>query len=261
MSTSATFSPADAEAFAAALLAARKSGAKLAATPAKLPLTDADAYLVQDIVRKALGPTEGWKVGAANATSEPNCAPVLKGGIIAAGSSGIPLSIPVPKPTGIEVEIAFRMAKGFPASTVAPSAADVIAGIGSAHVAMELCAYRLADGPKAPPKALLADSGMNLGFLMGPEVKDWRAVDAHKQVARAWVDNKAAVEMTAGHTQKDLAALLVWLVGHVVTKRGGLPAGSVVATGSWTGVYWVDHAANVAAEFPGVGRLEARLAM
>ena len=257
----ATFTPADAEAFAAVLLGARKPGAPRAATPAKLPLTDADAYMVQDIVRKTLGPTEGWKVGAANATSPPNCAPVLKGGIIAAGSAGIPLSIPVPKPTGIEVEIAFRMAKAFPAAATAPSAEDILAGIGSAHVAMELCASRLADGPQAPPKALLADSGMNLGFLMGPEVKDWRAVDAHKQVARAWVDNKAAVEMTAGHTQKDLAALLVWLVGHVVTKRGGLPAGSVVATGSWTGMHWVDHAANVAAEFPGVGRLEARLAM
>jgi 2-keto-4-pentenoate hydratase len=258
---SATFTAADADTFASALLAARMSGAKLAATPANVPQTDADAYKVQDIVRAKLGPTEGWKVGAANATSEPNCAPVLKGGIIVAGSGGIPLSIPVPRPTGIEVEIAFRMAKAFPASTVAPSAAEVLAGIGSAHVAMELCAARLADGMKAPPKALLADSGMNLGFIMGPEVKDWRKVDAHKQIARAWVDNKAAVETTAGHTHKDLAALLVWLVGHVVTKRGGLNAGSVVATGSWTGLHWVDHAANVAAEFPGVGRLEARLAM
>jgi 2-keto-4-pentenoate hydratase len=256
-----TFTAADAETFASALLAARKSGAKLAAMPAVLPQTDADAYKVQDIVRAKLGPTEGWKVGAANATSEPNCAPVLKGGIIAAGSGGIPLSIPVPRPTGIEVEIAFRMVKGFPASTVAPSAAEIFAGIGSAHVAMELCAYRLADGVNASAKALLADSGMNLGFLMGPEVKDWRKVDVNKQIARAWVDNKAAVETTAGHTQKDLGALLVWLVGHVVTKRGGLNAGSVVATGSWTGVHWVDHAANVAAEFPGVGRLEARLAM
>ena len=254
-------SAADAETFAAALLAARKPGAARAALPKVIPATDAAAYQVQDIVRAKLGPTEGWKVGAANATAQPNCAPVLKGGIIMAGASGIPLSIPVPKPTGIEVEIAFRMARAFPAAKIAPASADVLAGIGAAHVAMELCAYRLADGPKAPPLALLADSGMNLGFIIGPEVKNWRDIDAHKQGARAWVDNTAAVDTTGGHTHKDLLALLVWLVGHVVTTRGGLAAGSIVATGSWTGVHWVDHAANVAAEFPGLGRLEARLAM
>jgi 2-keto-4-pentenoate hydratase len=258
---STTFTPADAESFAAALLAARKPGAARAALPVVVPQTDAEAYMVQDIVRTSLGPTEGWKVGAANPTAEPNCAPILKGGIITVPRGGVPLSIPVPRPTAIETEIAFRMAKPFPASTKAPSADEVIAGIGSAHVAMELCAYRLADGTKAPPRALLADSGMQLGFIIGPEVKDWRKVDTHKQVARAWVDNAIAVETTAGHTQKDLGALLVWLVGHVVTKRGGLTAGAVVATGSWTGAHWVDHAANVAAEFPGVGRLEARLAM
>ena len=261
MTASPLLAESDVIAFAAALLAARKSGASRASLPHMVPKSDAAAYQVQDAVIAALGPVEGWKVGAANPTSVPNCSPVLRGGIIDAGKGGIPLSIPVPHPTGIETEIAFRMARAFPAGNVAPSAAEVLAGIGSAHVAMELCSYRLQEGPKSPPLALLADNGMNLGFIIGPEVKSWREIDIHKQVARAWVDNKAAVETTGGHTQKDLAALLVWLVGHVVTQRGGLAAGAVVATGSWTGLYWVDHAANVAAEFPGIGRLEARLAM
>ena len=186
---------------------------------------------------------------------------MLKGGIIDAGKSGIPLSIPVPKPTGIEVEIAFRMGRAFPAAAVAPAAADILGGIASAHIAMELCASRLVTGPKSPPLANLADNGMNLGFIIGPAVKDWRAIDMHKQGARAYVDNAVAVDTTGGHTQKDLGALLVWLVGHLVTERGGLAAGAIVATGSWTGLHWVDHAANVAAEFPGLGRLEARIVM
>lgn len=258
---STPFSTADAETFASALLGARKPGAPRAALPKAVPQTDADAYQVQDLVRAKLGPTEGWKVGAADPRAEPNCSPVLKGGIIMAGTSGIPLSIPVPRPTGIEAEIAFKLGRAFPAAATAPPATDVIAAITSAHVAMELCAYRLADGPKAPPHALLADSGMNLGFIIGPEVPGWRDISMRHQAARAWVDNTAAVHTTGGHTHQDLAALLVWLVGHVVTKRGGLAAGAIVATGSWTGVHWVDHAANVAVEFPGLGRLEARLAM
>jgi 2-keto-4-pentenoate hydratase len=254
-------SSADAASFAEALLAARGPRAARTNAPKVLPQSDAAAYQVQDLVRGKLGPTEGWKVGAANPTAQPNCSPVLKGGIIWAGTSGIPLSIPVPKPTGIEVEIAFKMGRAFPAAAVAPSQADVVAAIASAHIAMELCACRLADGPKSPPLANLADNGMNLGFIIGPEVKNWRAIDMQKQVARAYVDNTIAVDTTGGHTHKDLIALLVWLVGHVVTTRGGLSAGAIVATGSWTGLHWVDHASNVAAEFPGLGRLEARLTM
>ncbi len=251
----------DTAAFAEVLLAARGARASRAVMPKVLPQTEAAAYQVQDLVRAQLGATEGWKVGAANPTAQPNCSPVLKGGIIWAGTSGIPLSIPVPKPSGIEVEIAFKMGRAFPAATVAPSKADVVAAIASAHIAMELCACRLADGPKSPPLANLADNGMNLGFIVGPEVPNWREIDMHTQVARAYVDNAIAVDTTGGHTHKDLIALLVWLVGHVVTTRGGLSNGAIVATGSWTGLHWLDHASNVAAEFPGLGRLEARLAM
>lgn len=259
--TTPLLSAADADAFAAALLAARKSGAPRAPLPDTLPTTDAQAYQVQDIVAAKLGPVEGWKVGAANPTSLPNCAPVLKGGVIDAGRSGIPLSIPVPKPCAIEVEIGFRMARAFPAATTAPSAADVLAGIASAHVIMELCASRLAPGMDAPAHAKLADNGMNLGFIVGPKVENWRGIDMHTQKALAFVDNKPVVDTTGGHTQKDLGALLVWLVGHVVTQRGGLPAGALVATGSWTGIHWIDHTCNVGGEFPGLGRLEARLTM
>ncbi len=259
--TASLLAAADAEAFAAALLAARKPGAARAPLPKVLPTSDAQAYQVQDIVAAKLGPVEGWKVGAANPTSEPNCAPVLKGGVIGAGRSGIPLSIPVPKPTAIEVEIGFRMGRAFPAAASAPPAADILGAIASAHVIMELCASRLADGMDAPAHAKLADNGMNLGFIVGPRVDNWRAIDTQKQKALAFVDNAAVVETAGGHTQKDLGALLVWLVGHVVTRRGGLPAGALVATGSWTGIHWIDHAANVGGEFPGLGRLEARLTM
>ena len=241
----------DAEAFAGALIAARKSGAKPADVPKSIPATDADAYRVQDAVIKTLGPVAGWKVGAANATSEPNCAPVLAGGILEAGSN----PIIVPAKTGIEVEIAFRMAKAFPAAATAPSAADVLAGIGSAHIAMELCASRIVTGQQSPGHCNLADNGMNLAFVIGPRVANWQAISTTTQVSRALVDGVVAVETTGGHTQKDLGKLLVWLVGHVVTKRGGLAAGAVVATGSWTGLHWTNPPARVGGDFPGIGTM------
>ena len=243
--------------FANALVAARKPGAKPADVPKVLPASDAEAYRVQDVVIKALGPASGWKVGAANPTSEPNCAPVLAGGIMDAGSK----PIIVPAKTGIEVEIAFRMAKAFASSKTAPSAAEVMAGIGSAHVAMELCVSRIVTGQQSPGHCNLADNGMNLGFVLGPQVASWKAINMASQVARAVVNGKTVVDTTGGHTQKDLGKLLVWLVGHVVTKRGGLAAGAVVATGSWTGLHWTTVPAKVSGEFPGVGRMDVALTM
>lgn len=243
-------------AFANALIAARKPGAIPAAVPTVVPTTDAEAYRVQNFVIKALGPVAGWKVGAANPTSEPNCAPVLAGGI----SDATTKPIIVPAKTGIEVEIAFRVAKAFPAAATAPSAADIFAGIGSAHVAMELCASRIVTGQQSPGHCNLADNGMNLGFVLGPKVENWRAINAATQVAHARVDGKIVVNTTGGHTQKDLGKLLVWLVGHVVTQRGGLVAGAVVATGSWTGLHWTTPPNTSGGEFPGVGRMEIVLA-
>jgi 2-keto-4-pentenoate hydratase len=246
---------AEVAALANALIAAREPGAKPADVPKVVPSTDADAYRVQDLVIKALGPVTGWKVGAANPTSEPNCAPVLAGGI--SDSSNKPITVPAR--TGIEVEIAFRMAKAFPAAATAPSAADIFAGIGSAHVAMELCASRIVTGQQSPGHCNLADNGMNLGFVMGPKIENWRAIIAATQVAHALVDGKIVVNTTGGHTQQDLGKLLVWLVGHVVTKRDGLAAGAVVATGSWTGLHWTTPPNKSGGEFPGVGRMEIAL--
>ena len=248
---------ADVKTFADALIAARCRNGTPAALPGTIPANPDDAYKIQDLVAAEFGANAGWKVGAANPTSEPFCAPVLAGGIIEAG----PSPIQCPATTGIEVEIAFRMAKAFPASAKAPSEADVIAAIGSAHVAMELCASRLATGAKSPPMANLADNGLNLAFVLGPRVADWRAIYAAKQIARAIVGGKTVVETTGGHSQKNLTALLVWQVGHVVTRRGGLAAGAVIATGSWTGLHWTSPPATVGGEFPGVGRMDIALAL
>jgi 2-keto-4-pentenoate hydratase len=256
-----TYSAIDALAFAETLIAARNKGGKLAPLPTVQPASAEDAYKVQDAVMAKLGPAAGWKVGAGSPTSEPSCAPVLPGGIIELSSA----PLPVPAQTGIEVELAVRFAHGFAASTKAPTADDVYAAIGSVHVAMELCASRLAIGAKASPFTALADNGMNLGFVIGPkaelDVRTWGLEHGSRQIARAIVAGKTVIETTGGHTHQDLFTLLVWQVGHVVTRRGGLPAGSVIATGSWTGLHWTTTPVTVAGEFPGIGRMELALSL
>lgn len=243
----------DIHALADALIAARKDRAALVPSSLALPRHDQDAYRVQQTVMQKLGAEAvAWKVGAPNAETTPNCAPIF-----ALHHAGAPIR--VEPSTGVEVEIAFKLAKGFEASRTKPTRAAVEADISSAHIAIEVCASRLKDQLKAPPLLQLADNGNNLGLIVSAATVDWRAIDPKTLVTHAVANGTTIAQTTAGHTTGDLVGLLTWLVGHCVTERGGIAAGSVVTTGSWMGIRWVDTPADVRAVFDGIGELVARL--
>jgi 2-keto-4-pentenoate hydratase len=232
-----------------ALLAARGSGAPLARRDDADAITLADAYAIQDRVAAHFGGPIGWKVGAPRPDATPSCAPILPGCVWIAPDA----AIKVPDPVGFEVEIAFRLGRAFSAAAAAPSCEEVLEAVVAAHVAIELCASRLADGPRSPPLANLADNGMNVGFVLGPEVAGWREIAAARQRAEALLDGHVHAQTVGGHTHGDIVELLIWLVAHAVTQRGGLPANAVVAAGAWTGLHWISAPARVGARFEGLG--------
>ncbi len=50
----------------------------------------------------------------------------------------------------------------------------------------------------------------------------------------------------------DLTRLLVWLANSAVVRAaGGIAAGAVITTGSWTGLTFVEPGARVTAQFSG----------
>jgi 2-keto-4-pentenoate hydratase len=250
-----TFSKSDVEQLASLIVAARRDRSNCVPSSVKHPASNDDGYRVQDAVVAKLGATvAGWKVGATNATTEPACAPILAGTIY---EVGIPIAAEAS--TGVEVEIAFRMAKGFAPASQAPTAADVEAAIGSAHVVLELCASRLADGMKSPPLLQLADNTTNLGLVIGPRVADWRGINAATLVTKLIANGATIAETTGGHSTGDILSLLVWQIGHCVTRRGGITAGSIITTGSWMGIRWVDTPADLKGVFEGVGEIRAQL--
>ena len=249
----AALTTADIDTLGASLAAARGKGAKPVVTPARVPASDEDAYRIQQAIATRVGrPAKAWKVGAANAQSMPNGAPIFD-------VFDTMTAVPGAASTGVELEIAFRLARGFAAGTSAPSRADVEAAIGAAHIALETCASRLADGMKAPAHLRLADFGTNLGLVIGPEVKAWRAIDSAKLRARITSNGGSIADMTGGHTCPDLVGLLTWIVGHAVTSRGGMPAGTWVTTGSWMGIQWVTPPSAIVGTFDGLGSIEVKL--
>ncbi len=242
----------DVDALAASLFAARAKGGALVPTPARGPQTDDEAYRVQDFITARLAAkVQGWKVGAADPVSTPNGAPIFD--LYSAGP------VPGRASTGVELEIAFKLAHGFPAGGAKPSRSEVEAAVASAHIALETCASRLVEGMAASAHLRLADFGTNLGLVIGPEVTGWRTIDAKALRAEITADGAVIADVTGGHTAPDLLGLLTWIVGHAVSKRGGMDADTIVTTGSWMGIKWVDTPARIIGTLHGLGSIDVQL--
>lgn len=236
------------------LVAAHRGGTAVAIDGWVPPDVDT-AFTVQDHVAKAMGGIAGWKVGAPAPAAPALFAPIVSGRIWQAGAA----AIAVPARYAVEIEIAVVIGRAFPAAASPPSATDALAAVSKAHIALELCATRLTDWPKAPPMLNIADNQANYGLVLGPVVADWRGIDAGRLHAVVEAGGKVLGDTTGGHAHKGLADLVVAQIGHCVTRRGGMPAGTVITTGSWTGIHWLDAPTRVTGRFDGLGEISVDL--
>lgn len=251
-----SLSPEQIAAFAEQLANARTRQESIPAPTMSLGAV-ADAYRIQDAVVSRVGPTVGWKVGAKSPEAVPTCAPLLAGTVvppdgnhtIAVGRSLI----------GVELEIAYRLGHAFSPRQGLPADDEIVAAIESAHIAVELCRSRFIEGPRAPALWLLADSQINHLLVLGPAIGDWRDFDSNPPRAHLAIDGKPVTERGSGHPAKGTLRLLAWLVRHAIEERGGLAAGSVVTTGSWTGLTWIEPPAAVRGGFAGHGQVTLQL--
>src|SRR6266540_6714370 len=251
-----TLSAADVHTVARTWLAARSSGELLPTPP--FALNDAsDAYRIQDAVAQRHGTMDGWKVGAKGPEAAPTCAPLL-GGTVLERSDGLGRDILVGRSVGVEVEIAYRFNRGFAADSVVRDE-DVLGGISSAHIAVELCASRLAEGAKAAPLWLLADNQMNERLILGPRLASWQTLEPASVATRLAVDGELLVSSVGGYPPRDPLRLVIWLARHCVEHRGGLRSGQIITTGSWTGMPIVSPPAQISAEFAALASLAFKI--
>lgn len=236
------------------LVAAHRGGPAVAIDGSAPPDIDT-AFMVQDHVAKAMGGIAGWKVGAPAPGAPALFAPIVAGRIWQEGAA----AIAVPARYAVEIEIAVVIGRDFAAAVSPPSASEALAAVAKAHIALELCATRLTDWSKAPPLLNIADNQANYGLVLGPVVADWRGVDAARLRAVVSAGGTMLGDTTGGHAHKGLAELVVAQIGHCVTRRGGMPAGTVITTGSWTGIHWLDAPARVTGHFDGLGEISADL--
>ena len=216
------------------------------------PQTEEQAYLIQRAIMAELGAIGGWKVGSPRPDGPINCSPLPAKGIQDSPGKAPPLGL-----RAVEAEIAVRLNRDLPAREEAYTEADLLPAIESAHPAIEVLSGRFANPDAVDVLSGLADSGSHGGLVLGPAIANWEAVDYDSERVRVMVDG---VEMKAGlgNPGGPMLRLLLWMANTGTRWAGGLRAGQVVTTGSWTGKDVVAPGVDVRVAFAHCGEAAVR---
>jgi 2-keto-4-pentenoate hydratase len=221
------------------------------------PQSEAEAYALQDKVFATRFPGQrvrAWKAGAGRPDAQPVGAPI-----------GAVTPSPAVLPSGdfhmfgVEAEIAFRIGRDLTTRANAWTEDELGDSIGEVLVAIELCDTRLADWKSAPPLWRLADFQLNGALVVGSGTRDWRELDFAMQRAELHVNGALKVAKTGSHPMGSPMRVLPWAVEHCARRTGGLKAGDLVTTGSWTGMEFVAPGDALRAVFPGIGEASLKI--
>jgi 2-keto-4-pentenoate hydratase len=244
--------------FATALIEARRRGGLAPLTPQITPANIADAMAIQKEVADALGASvAGWKVGYA-----PDGVPVagpIYATVMHASGDAIPLG-PSAR-SGIEVELALRLSKDLPSRPARPYARmEILDACEALLIGVEIVESRLAEPPKPPFLALLADNSGNGAFVRGREVRDFRGLELSRLHCKLALDGKVVHEGMGGHAKGDPLLALLDYVNRPCDAFGGLRAGQIVTTGTLSGCPYAEGAVKVFAELEGLGEVAFEVA-
>jgi len=157
---------------------------------------------------------------------------------------------------GVEAEIAFRFDRALPACERDYDRGDIEAAV-TAFAAIEIVDTRYRDYAGTPAIERAADFMSNGGFIRGDVRPDWRAIDLAGLEARLLVDDVEIVRQVGGHATKDPLIPAIALANYL-RPRGGIAAGQIATTGTYTGLNVAKPGSTVRAIFSGFGSAEFR---
>ena len=208
---------------------------------------------MQDAVTGLLGlPVAGWKVGAATPAimterglDEPIPGPLFGPRVYAGGAALPAADFPA---ANLETEFAIRTLAELPPRRAAYDAVD-LAEVSELLAAFDLTQSRYSVAPD--DLAEIADSGNSGGAVVGTPLPDWRRRDLVGTAVDLRVDGGARVPTFTGAWRRHPLDVFAWLVNSLGRRGIGLPAGSVILTGSLTEPHPVAPGSSAVARFDG----------
>jgi 2-keto-4-pentenoate hydratase len=226
------------EGLARLLRDASDSGAVLLHVPSSLvPEGIESAYRVQQRLLQLRGQRiGGWKVGAKSEDGPIQGAPLPAEGIRASPARLDRAAFPV---VGLELEIAFRFGRGFAPSHRSYSSNEVLDGLASVCAAIEVVSSRFARWPAIDPLLQLADLQNHGALSVGGPVDYDGDFPFLAPSLRFRFDGDHIANARPGNPAGDPRRLLTWAVNRCTARGLHFEEGTIVTTGSYTGVHFV----------------------
>jgi len=254
------------DAIAQTLIEARRTGIPADATPFEGQLeSTAQAMDVQRLVLEAVAPEQApvsrhWKSGGPSRTTEILHSPLLDSGIwknpAQAGDHHFNLRL-------IEIEIGFKTKHAVTSAQAAVmTQAQGHALIDAFTVTIELVDSRWIQGNDTPGLLKLADMQSHGALVIGqwlPYGEQEMHRDWSKQRCTVKIGSQAPLEFVGTHSMQDPRWVIPEWVRHATAGGQVLPAGSIVTTGSWSGVPAAQAGDLVVGQFDGIGTLSVQL--
>jgi 2-keto-4-pentenoate hydratase len=250
-----------------ALLCARRSGVALpasAALGAMVPDVESACQIQHDtgVALGAWAPAElprHWKSGAAKRNSPLSHAPLMPWGVrLGQGAQVVALDDMRFLTPGVESEIALRLARDVSPQQAAAMTHDHAGDwIDAMAVSIEVVDCRWVD-QDLPPLLRTADFQMHGALVLG-DWHPWQARAWAMQSCRLTVGDADPIERVGTHPLGDPVWLLpIWL-RHLTRHGATVPAGTIVTTGTWTGLTPVQAGQQVRVQFEGIGEAALQL--
>ncbi len=218
------------------------------------PETLEEAYAISAGMMAALGQqVAGWKVGYAP-DKTPVASPMYASGFLNSGDSW---SMRSDRPMIPEIEIAVRLAHDLPANPRKPyTRADIEDAALEYLIGIEIIERRI-PMQGAPFPMNLADDLGNVGYIVGPGTRDFRALDLANLQCRFWMNGELAIDRRGGHPSGDPLKPMIDWANAQKDHVGGLRRGQIVTLGSLTPLVVMPGPGTLEAEIEGIGRISA----
>jgi 2-keto-4-pentenoate hydratase len=227
------------------------------------PQTLEEGYAIQDAMAAQHGGEQiGWKIAATSANGQRHIgvSEPLGGRLFAKFCHPDGARLPAGKlhMRVAEAEFAFRMAKDLPPRATPYTTDEVMAAVGTLHLAIEVPDSRYRDFARVGAPQLVADDSCACYFVLGDEAAGWRKADlaAHHVVGHK---NGAVAERGSGaNVLGDPRIALAWLANDRAARGDGLKAGQIVTTGTCIKPVVIAPGDQVVADFGALGRVRVQ---
>jgi 2-keto-4-pentenoate hydratase len=244
-------------------VAARRSGAPLAAFPGPLPADLSSAYACQDAAI-GLWPdvVAGWKVGLiggaqATAFKQNRLAGPIFRDTIRRSEPGRRTVFPVYQDgfAAIEAEFLLLLGRDAPPAKLDWTLAEACELVDAVHVGIETAGSPLATINDLGPCAIVADFGNNAGLIVGPELQGWRELPVEQWRCETFLDGAFVGRGHGGMPPGGPFESLRFLLGISAQRSKPLQAGAWISTGAITGVHEIASGQSARVSFHGAGEV------